>query len=100
MKKRKYEYADASWQALGLMRCSVCGKKVEKGPDGQYRWHETPRAYVVTHRACCADDPTWAEKDADEKTQADQRAALRAAAVDFAAQWNINDLDDLIESLT
>lgn len=93
---RRYGYADAKHQKLGEMRCSVCHVIVR---SGLYRHYETPRSYVVTHRSCCESDQHWAILDAQDMQQKKHRADLLSECIAFAKKWQIDDLDDLIDSL-
>lgn len=94
-------HSDAHTQRKGSMQCGACGKPITSGEyrsaqkSANYDWH-----YVTHHRACCESDPQWAKKDAaNVKRQARDEALLRACEV-FRSKWDIDDLDDLIDSLT
>ena len=96
-----HQYCDASSSSHGTMRCGGCGKQITEGP---YRVYQRTKAYdwyyVTFHRACCADDPMWAKKDAAREASLARDLRLYAAAVQFRDTWGVDDLDDLIERLS
>jgi len=81
---KRYDYVDVATCRVGLMRCCVCGKKIT---TGQYRYHETTKAYVPCHRACCEGDPMWAKLDQEEEERQAYEAAYKAACDEFLAKW-------------
>lgn len=95
--RRDFRYTDASGSQHGLMVCGACHRKIETGP---YRYRETEEAFIVHHRACSESDPEWAKQDQENAARLARQAALLAACKAFRAEWGVDDLDDLIRSLT
>lgn len=64
------------------MQCGACNKSIT---EGEYRVYQKTGKhdwwYVTHHRACCADDPKWAKKDA-----ADQKRQHTLDQIDAAVQ--------------
>jgi hypothetical protein len=89
---KNWSYAHAGGMKLGPMVCACCGKKVE----GWYRFREKPDKYVVQHRECTQDDPTWAAMDAREAASRERHQALVKACIEFRAKWGITELDEII----
>lgn len=97
MKNRHYNYSNARYSSSGTMVCSFCNKKIT---TGDYRYYETPNAYISQHRACCADDPHWKELDNEQAALDHRNAEMLADATAFRAKWGVSDLDDLIGDLS
>jgi hypothetical protein len=96
-KNHHWRYADAASCKVGLMRCTYCGKRITAG---SFRYRETEEAYLPQHRACSENDPKWAELDRENKIRTTRMRDMLTAAKAFREQWKVDDLDDLIESLT
>lgn len=92
-----YYVHDASTTRHGIMVCAGCGKPIDKG---QYRVKDTPDAYINHHRDCVPHDPKWAEFDAEAAERKRNKEMLLADAEAFRNRWSVDDLDDLIGSLT
>lgn len=81
---KRYDYADAATCSVGLMSCCVCGKKIT---NGEFRYHETTKAYVSCHRACCEDDKMWKKLDKEQKDREDYAKAYEQACKEFLEKW-------------
>lgn len=79
------------------MRCNTC----KKGIKGQYRsWFSYKLdGYINDHKACCIDDPMWNKLENNELKLKEYHKSLLDACQEFKEKWNVDELDDLIESL-
>jgi hypothetical protein len=93
---KSFDYCNVSHSSHGLMKCALCGKKIT---EGDYRTREKPKAYVTWHRACCLEDPKWAQIEADRATHSERIRNMHADAIVFRGKWGVSDLDELIEEL-
>lgn len=92
----KYLYEeDASQGSYGTMMCPHCGKAIS---SGEYRVHENRNGFVTFHRACCSDDPHWAERDAARiaELEAENQRLRAALELQKAAvlRWFYEEFDD------
>lgn len=90
--------------SFGTMICANCGKPINGERDdfraGKVSDKDEGWRFVTHHRHCLSDQAGFhaAERSIAER-QAHQASLLKAAQ-DFRAEWRINDLDELIASLS
>ena len=84
-RKRHFHYEYESHNTHGLMKCQICGKKIEKGLS--YRWWETTDAYLSEHRSCTQDDPEWTKLDKQKQESQDWQEGYDQACKDFLEKW-------------
>ena len=72
-----HQYEDAGNSRAGEMICGECRKPIT---EGEYRSYKREKnwdwRYVTHHRACCANDPAWAKRDAAAATHKARWAKL------------------------
>jgi len=85
------------------MICACCGERInpitqdfrvaqKSDPDEDWR-------YVTHHRLCLDDQRGFFRAEQTRDGYLERRRSLLKAAEDFRDEWQISDLDELIESL-
>ena len=86
------------------MICGACRKSIdEKTEDFRAGVKSDPLEgwrYVTHHRACLPDDGEFRSLELRRERQAEHNKSLLSAAIAFRDQWQVDNLDDLIEDLS
>jgi hypothetical protein len=83
------------------MICGECNKPIS---EGEYRAYQKSCPdegwkYVTHHRKCSANDIAWEAKDKAKQSRIDYNNKFYLAAIAFRDQWNVSELDELIDDL-
>ena len=91
-----WHYSDVAYQEVGSMICTKCKHLIH---NGEYRYRETPDAYLAQHRHCSTDDKMWQclDKKKAESVIADVKRL--GAYIKLRDKWGEEALNCEIEEM-